>query len=241
MMPKPSNLRNSITLANISEGVSTQCIVPNNKDVLLGRGRTHLLHPGNVRFREIVGSKMHTYLKNDQRGHRSRLICEIADEILLTGARMLKRKKGTLLWYDAGIKAAREKVGHALRDASSNKSESINNIHLDLLRKKKEEESSSTTNKKRKNPVNLLSVIEATKTSLEHNPDCAGTVLLQAGIIFDDGLYDTILNLEPSTSPGCSSPDFSLDEYLEVVNDLELEDLEAYLAHALDCTKIQND
>jgi hypothetical protein len=62
------------------------------------------------------------------------------------------------------------------------------------------------------------------------------TLPFQADQIFSDGLYNDLINLDHSTSPDFSRT--SLDEYLEVVNEIELDDLEAYLDHVLDCTKI---
>jgi hypothetical protein len=57
----------------------------------------------------------------------------------------------------------------------------------------------------------------------------------QADRMFFDGLYNDLINLDRSTSPDSSCT--SLDDCcLEVVNEIELEDLEAYLLHALDCT-----
>lgn len=60
----------------------------------------------------------------------------------------------------------------------------------------------------------------------------------QADRLFSDELYNDLLNLDCSPSPDSSCS--SLDDYLEVVNEIELEDLEAYLVHALDCTQIEN-
>jgi hypothetical protein len=56
----------------------------------------------------------------------------------------------------------------------------------------------------------------------------------QADRMFFDGLYNDLINLDRSTSPDSSCT--SLDDCLEVVNEIELEDLELYLLHALDCT-----
>jgi hypothetical protein len=55
----------------------------------------------------------------------------------------------------------------------------------------------------------------------------------QADRMFFDGLYNDLINLDRSTSPDSSCT--SLDDCLEVVNEIELEDLEAYLLHGLDC------
>mmetsp|Transcript_18950 Transcript_18950/g.31397 ORF Transcript_18950/g.31397 Transcript_18950/m.31397 type:complete len:278 (+) Transcript_18950:26-859(+) len=273
-MPKTSSRRKSVALSS-KEDAKTQPVglVPTDKDVLLGRGRTNFFHQGNVRFREIVGSKLNVYLCATSKSHKSEIVRAIADEVL-ADARFLKQHgANTFTWYDAGIKAARAKVGHALRDASSDKSRSIKKIHLDLLRK------NSSCNKKRKN-LTKISAIEATSISCRQTLGLAGSVdesdlqvsstkkvpmgsvmndvtniedlgsslaldepdkfmlPLQADWNLSDVLHDDILNLRPSTSPDFSCAG-SLDDYLEIVNDIDIEDLEAYLVHALDCTRGQ--
>lgn len=110
MMPKTSSPRNSITVTN-SDNENKQALVisPTEKDVLLGRGRTNFFHQGNVRFRQIVGSRLNDYLCATSRSHKSKLVRAIADEIL-SDARFLKQDDATFTWHDAGLKAAREKV-----------------------------------------------------------------------------------------------------------------------------------
>ena len=47
---------------------------------------------------------------------------------------------------------------------------------------------------------------------------------------FSDGLYDDIINL--STKSSLASPCGSFDDYLEIVNDMKLDELDEYLARA---------
>lgn len=90
---------------------STSGIVPTDKDVLCGRGRTNFYHEGNKRFREIVGKNLQTYLSAPSRTMKSRIVRSIADEILEGGARFLKyNENGSMQWHESGINVAREKV-----------------------------------------------------------------------------------------------------------------------------------
>lgn len=111
-MPKTSSPRNSISFSaeELDEKLQPTGVVPTDKDVLLGRGRTNFFHKGNVRFREIVGSTLHDYLCASSRSSKSKIVRAIADEVLAGDSRFLKQDDKTFFWHDAGIKAAREKV-----------------------------------------------------------------------------------------------------------------------------------
>jgi hypothetical protein len=110
MIPKTSSPRNSISFsAAMDAKIQATQMVPTDKDVLLGRGRTNFFHRGNVRFREIVGSKLHAYLSATSRSSKSKIVREIADEVLAE-SRFLKQDEKTFVWHDAGLKATREKV-----------------------------------------------------------------------------------------------------------------------------------
>lgn len=85
-------------------------VIPTRSDVLLGRGRTNFWHEGNVRFREIIGANLEAYLRAATRSKKSKVVRDIADEVL-SAARFLKQNdKPPFNWYNAGLKAAREKV-----------------------------------------------------------------------------------------------------------------------------------
>lgn len=101
---------NKNTNKDAEEEQPDMMVIPEQNDVLLGRGRTNFWHEGNVRFRQIIGSHLQTYLVSVSRSQKSRVVRQIADEVL-TGARCLKQSPSAPFhWYNAGVKAAREKV-----------------------------------------------------------------------------------------------------------------------------------
>jgi hypothetical protein len=86
-------------------------VIPTDKDILCGRGRAFFHHEGNKIFREIVGNMIGTYLKAERKSEKSKIVTIIADEVMKTGARFLKRKAKGNDWYEGCINLAREKVG----------------------------------------------------------------------------------------------------------------------------------
>ena len=87
---------------------------PNSGDVLFGRGRAIIDHPGNAQFRQIVD---HYMLKYEASG-RLQKTC-IADIIV----RLVKNSCGRFLkknedgsWDEVDDSAARKKVAHAFRN-----------------------------------------------------------------------------------------------------------------------------
>jgi len=83
-----------------------------DKDVLCGRGRTHLFHEGNRRFRGIVNASRQLYLATPSRGQKSKIVKAVVKEVLGQGARFLKQVRGGSCdsWYEAGLKEVRLKV-----------------------------------------------------------------------------------------------------------------------------------
>lgn len=305
-MPKTNSpALNSLQPSDDSRDDETHpiAVVPTAKDVLFGRGKTNFNHPGNSRFRSTVGSRLEEYACADSRGQKSRIVRAIADEVLKEDARFLRQNPDTFIWHEESITAARAKVscvvrdqsflkahysnlhkcikiGHALRDALSDKSRSINKIRLDLLRQNANDKRSRT--KKRKNVVPEPSLIEASKATLGDSMDgmIVGTdgfnlpktldlqsVFASNGInddfimndalarnflaldetdisaerfladdpVLSDDLLSELAGLKPSESPDSSCG--SLAEYLDVVNGIEIEELEAYLTGTLGCTQ----
>ena len=78
-------------------------------------------HEGNIRFHQVVRNFVPVYIQS-KKGQKSLIVRMILEEV--TGyyhGRFLKKvvsgDGNHSYWYDAGKRAAREKVGHALRDA----------------------------------------------------------------------------------------------------------------------------
>lgn len=83
------------------------------KDVLCGRGGSTNIHPGNVKFRNLVDSNKTEYLAGNKQT-KQRISLSIVKAIRKEGGRFLKQWKDDK-WYEVGDAAAREKASQALR------------------------------------------------------------------------------------------------------------------------------
>ena len=89
-------------------------------DILLGRGKTAFNHMGNRRFRVVVGLHLKKYMDARTRTEKTIVVNFVCQAIHDAGGRFLKPKDtDDTRWYQVTQKVAREKVGHALRDASA--------------------------------------------------------------------------------------------------------------------------
>mmetsp|Transcript_33990 Transcript_33990/g.73711 ORF Transcript_33990/g.73711 Transcript_33990/m.73711 type:complete len:762 (+) Transcript_33990:115-2400(+) len=91
-----------------------------NNDVLCGRGVTTNRHPGNERFRALVGANKELYVSSSKRQKMaiSRSIVEAVRARKPPG-RFLEKDVDNGLWYDIGDKKAIEKTSQALRDGAA--------------------------------------------------------------------------------------------------------------------------
>ena len=97
--------------------------IPSELDVLCGRGRVSFDHSGTRRFRRIVASHIQDYLVANRK-QKTIIVRTILYEVVGRGGKFLKRI-GNEGWYDAGLRAGREKAGHALRDAANRRTRGI--------------------------------------------------------------------------------------------------------------------
>jgi hypothetical protein len=87
-------------------------------DVLLGRGRAYLRHPGNERMRTIVSDNLARYQSTEMRHDKTRITKEIVQTIKTSGdqpARFLRYDPRADRWTEVDDEVARVKVGTALR------------------------------------------------------------------------------------------------------------------------------
>lgn len=87
-------------------------------DVLLGKHRDAFNHIGNRTFRTLIQDHWERYNHAVGRGERTAIVCQIVD--FLRGerqVRFLKRDNAVGRWFIVHDSVAREKVGHAIRDA----------------------------------------------------------------------------------------------------------------------------
>lgn len=94
------------------------------EDVLCGRGAGANTHPGNIKFRTLIGEYQLLYLSSKPLDKANIAKCIVA-KITCNGGRFLKRSDvegldGSTIsfWCDIGYKAAREKTCQALRERS---------------------------------------------------------------------------------------------------------------------------
>jgi len=93
---------------------------PHNNDVLCGRGVTTNRHPGNEKFRALVGLNKELYVTSTKRQKMaiSRSIVE-AVRCMNPPGRFLEKSPDTGLYSDIGDKKAIEKTSQALRDGAA--------------------------------------------------------------------------------------------------------------------------
>lgn len=114
------------TMANEPQGQSAQqqdlkqdlLVDPLPSDVMLGRGRAFLRHPGNQRLNTVVQKNMDRYLKARNRNEKTLITVEIVQIVQTYGtppARFLRYKAKTRGWYEVDDEEARVKVSHTVR------------------------------------------------------------------------------------------------------------------------------
>jgi hypothetical protein len=89
---------------------------PTDWDVCCGRGKRHWNHPGNLRFRQLIQSKLQRYMDTPTRSGKTLVVVSVVEEIRRSGGHFLKQDASNEQWYDIGDAEARDKVGHSLRD-----------------------------------------------------------------------------------------------------------------------------
>ena len=94
---------------------------PADCDVICGRGKDCFNHTGNRRYRETVHKVLPKYVKARTKTEKGLMVLAIIRDIRSrcvankgTGFLRLDRKKD--LWYEIGDDAAREKIGHTIRE-----------------------------------------------------------------------------------------------------------------------------
>lgn len=86
---------------------------PRSMDVLLGRGRRNLNHPGNLRFQELVEANFVRF-SDATRLEKTEIVREIMMSIQ-EGGSFLKYDESSAAWVEVSSDIARIKIGQALR------------------------------------------------------------------------------------------------------------------------------
>ena len=107
---------------------------PTNLDILCGRGIAHFKHEGNVRFRMIISTYIEKYKNAISRQDKTDVIRKVTHDILKVGGRFLKKPPKSFgdspWWFVMNLHCAYQKVGHALRDASIEKTQCMRLNHV---------------------------------------------------------------------------------------------------------------
>lgn len=110
-----------------------QSYQPGTYDVVCGRGKGSYNRPGNKRFRSLVATYIPKYLKARSKMDKSMVLNDIIDKVRSftnpdTGApaQFVKYTKSSG-WVLIGDEHAREKVGHAIREAIAAQESSSSN------------------------------------------------------------------------------------------------------------------
>jgi hypothetical protein len=92
---------------------------PTSSDVLCGRGKMSVDHPGNKAFRCIIALHLDTYLAVRHRRAKTVLVADLVKTLREYGVKFVKKDPKSGGWCDVGDQEAHKKVGHAFRDAHS--------------------------------------------------------------------------------------------------------------------------
>jgi hypothetical protein len=99
--------------------------IPTDWDVLCGRGKQNWKMTGNVNFRMVIRASVARYVAAPSKADKTAVIVSVVDKIRRQGGHFLKEQRQhqqqygsscSSCWYDIGDAAARDKVGHSLRD-----------------------------------------------------------------------------------------------------------------------------
>jgi hypothetical protein len=94
--------------------------LPGEYDVVCGRGKGSYNRPGNRHFREIVRAHVAEYLSSKSKLDKSLILNRIIEQVRAQNggtALFVKERAKDGAWFEIGDDQAREKVGHAIREA----------------------------------------------------------------------------------------------------------------------------
>ena len=113
---------------------------PSDKDVICARGKAAFSHVGNRRFRLVILMNLEKYHNAKNKVEKSIIVTSIVD-LIREGSPVnggfVKKSAVTGRWMSINDKLAREKVGHALRDALSSGKEAVERCSIPALKMNK--------------------------------------------------------------------------------------------------------
>lgn len=112
---------------NDAKGASI--LVPEESDILFGRGGLTNLHPGNIVYRNMIDQYRDLY--KDVPKYTKKLVSKtIVSAILQEGRRFLERSGDDGLWYNVSFERAVNKTSQALRDKPRKRLSPVHNGRL---------------------------------------------------------------------------------------------------------------
>lgn len=100
-------------------------VIPNDQDILSGRGAGVNLHPGNVYFRSLIKEYKEIYLTVADASQKRHIIKEIVRKAKSNGGRFLKLDSESNLWVIVPSKEVEKKTGQAIREGGPTLREKI--------------------------------------------------------------------------------------------------------------------
>ena len=123
---------------------SSVILAPNAQDVLMGRSKAALIHPGNLRYHELVRSNMDRYdAAGDKRHERTAICHEIVLAIKDKGGRFLKQE--TSGWVCIDDSTAKEKVSTAFRNRRKKINETLEKKQQRMVKEVSSESESNSS------------------------------------------------------------------------------------------------
>jgi hypothetical protein len=122
----PTKLNNVASHAERKPEIMPNGYIPSDLDVCCGRGKQNWNMTGNLYFRKLIRASVARYIAAPSRKEKTAVVVSVVDEVRRQGGHFLKqqhqRQHGSskCCWYDMGGAAARDKVGHSLRDQMVN-------------------------------------------------------------------------------------------------------------------------
>lgn len=111
---------------------------PNEYDVICGRGKGYYNQPGNRRFRSIIFDHLTEYQMLRNKIDKTLFLNKIIDEVRSQNngnANFVKQGSSGNNWILLGDDLAREKVGHAIREALTPRTKMKSDEHKNLIRR----------------------------------------------------------------------------------------------------------
>jgi superfamily II DNA helicase RecQ len=104
----------------LKQGQLPEDYEPSDTDILCGRGKACLEHPGNKTFSEVVRANAQKYIEAPKRVYKSSLVASVLDSLKESGVRFIKQDKHSKLYCELSHDQAHAKTGQAIRHLLKN-------------------------------------------------------------------------------------------------------------------------